>query len=607
MRARLLAGIPESFDECTTEQRGLWVLAYLLDWHRREGKASWWEYFRLRDLPEEDLMDEPKAVAGLAFLERVLVKTSKKGKATGSVVDRYGYPPQEMEIGAGDELKLKEGTFGKVAAVDRERRYVDVEKGPKRAEEHPSAAFAHEFVSPDVLESAIQDIASAALASGGLTISTGHPHRAARDLLQRHAPRLRSEGSRFDGSVPSVDAAKRSVLQLDDSVLAIQGPPGAGKTFTAAQMILAANGAGLRVGVTANSHKVIRNLLDAVHRAASEANVKVALGHRMSDDFDSPAHIRVATENPDALEMLAGGQVNVLGGTAYLWARPEFEGTVDVMFVDEAGQMALANAVALSRAAKSVVLLGDPQQLEQPIQGMHPEHVGVSALEHLLGDRQTIPPDLGLFLPETWRMAPEICAFTSEQFYEGKLSSRPELTDQAIHGAGELTGTGLRLVEVTHEGNRNYSDEEVDVVSALVDRLTATGAEWSDGKSQRRPITGADVLVVSPYNAQVSRLAERLAGRGVQVGTVDKFQGREAPVVIYSMATSRPEDAPRGMQFLYSRNRLNVATSRARCLAILVASPRLFEPECQSPWQMKLANAMCRFREMSSALAITST
>ena len=272
---------------------------------------------------------------------------------------------------------------------------------------------------------------------------------------------------------------------------------------------------------------------------------------------------------------------------------------MDVLFVDEAGQMSLANVLAVSGAANSIVLLGDPQQLDQPQKGSHPDGVNASALEHILGAHQTIPADRGIFLPVTWRMAPSICEFTSEVFYEGELSSKPGLERQRIVGVAGLDGSGLVVVGVEHDGNRNASDEEVEVVARLVARLLAPGARWTDEKGAATQLKGDDVLVVAPYNAQVGRLADRLAPTGVRVGTVDKFQGQQAPVVIYSMATSSPEDAPRGMEFLYSLNRLNVATSRAKCLAIVVASPRLFEPECRSPRQMQLANALCRFRELA--------
>jgi superfamily I DNA and/or RNA helicase len=265
----------------------------------------------------------------------------------------------------------------------------------------------------------------------------------------------------------------------------------------------------------------------------------------------------------------------------------------------------LANALAMTAGAKALVLLGDPQQLDHPGKGTHPEGVGVSALEHYLGQHKTMPAELGMFLADTWRFGPAICDFISEVFYERKLKPTQalQLDRQRLDG-GPISGAGLFVVDIEHEGNRNGSDEEVDAVESLIQRFLAPRSTWTNHEGLRQQIAAEDILVVSPYNVQVSRLRERLDSIGVEVGTVDKFQGKQAPIVIYSMATSSPEDAPRGMDFLYSLNRLNVAVSRAKCAAIIVANPRLFEPECKTPKQIRLANALCRFREMAKVLAV---
>ena len=201
-------------------------------------------------------------------------------------------------------------------------------------------------------------------------------------------------------------------------------------------------------------------------------------------------------------------------------------------------------------------------------------------LTHLLGDADTIPPDRGVFLERTFRLHPDVCAYISEEFYDGRLQPDPVTATRTTP-----LGTGLRYIEVAHEGNRQDSREEVEAVRAEVDRLLAAGV--------------TDLMVVAPYNAQVNALREALPDR-VRVGTVDKFQGQEADVVLYSMASSSGEDVPRGLEFLLSRNRLNVAVSRARCLAYLVASPRLLEVNCRTIPQMRLANALCRFVELAS-------
>jgi len=269
-----------------------------------------------------------------------------------------------------------------------------------------------------------------------------------------------------------------------------------------------------------------------------------------------------------------------------------------VLVVDEAGQIALANALAVSPAARSLILLGDPQQLEQPLKGTHPPGADRSALAHLLDGAATMPPEKGLFLARTWRLHPDVCAFTSKAFYAGLLAPQAGLERQSFEGTTVLTGTGMRYVPVTHAGNQSESPEEADAIAAIVTSLVDGSATWTDREGQRALVQLGDILVVAAYNAQVAELARRLPA-GARVGTVDKFQGQQAAVSIYSMASSSPADAPRGMEFLYSLNRLNVATSRARCLAAVVASPQLFRVRCHTPRQMQLANGLCLLLEMT--------
>jgi hypothetical protein len=398
-----------------------------------------------------------------------------------------------------------------------------------------------------------------------------------------------------------IDAARRLVLALEESVLPLQGPPGAGKTYTGARMIVALLRAGRKIGITANSHKVIANLLREVCRAAAEHGVDVRAIQKADapEVCDHPQVVRAET-NDAVVSALANDEANLAAGTAWLWARSEMRQTVDHLFIDEAGQVSLANAVAVAPAANSIVLLGDPQQLNQPLQGVHPPGAGASALGHLLGGEATIPPDRGLFLETTWRLHPDVCRFTSEAFYDGKLASEPHLAAQSVKSPS-LGGAGLSFVPVPHEGNDNSSEEEARFVAQLACDLVDGTATWVDQHGRERKISWEDVLIVAPYNAQVGAI-QRLLPQA-RVGTVDKFQGQEAPISIYSMATSSPEEAPRGMTFLYSRHRLNVATSRARCIAVLVCSPDLLQVQARTPEQMRLANALCQFVEHARTLS----
>jgi hypothetical protein len=481
-----------------------------------------------------------------------------------------------------------------VVCVNRTERTIDIRKGPTMAEVHPTSVFEHKHVDTDVIEDATFAI--------GEDVVRGDADKLAVRLLRAEPPSTISGTFQSRPGETAVDHAVRVASDLDETVLAIQGPPGAGKTFTGGEMICTLVGQGKRVGVVATGHSVIRNLLDAAAKTAARVGRNdVRPGHKLDEPGDDGTVCEIGS-HPAALEALESGKVNVLGGTAWLWARPEFAKSVDVLFVDEAGQMSLANALAVTRAARSIVLLGDPQQLEQPKKGTHPEGVGVSALQHMLGMHATIPPDLGIFLPVTWRLSPAISAFTSEVFYESRLHSKPGLERQRLVG-NPYTNGALWVVDVDHDGNRNASDEEVGVIDRLLTALLEPGSRWVDEAGREAQISGRDILVVAPFNAQVVRLAERLEPRGVAVGTVDKFQGQEAPIVIYSMATSSPEEAPRGLEFLYSLNRLNVATSRARCAVFIVANPRLFAPDCKTPRQIALANALCRYRELATVVA----
>ncbi len=259
---------------------------------------------------------------------------------------------------------------------------------------------------------------------------------------------------------------------------------------------------GKRVGITANSHKVIGKLLNDVVAAADEAGMtdmmrcvqKVKKGGKPEHD---PPHIQTTEENPETLAAFLAG-ANLLAGTQWLWAQPDYLEAVDVLFVDEAGQMSLANVLAVSQAAKSVVLLGDPQQLEQPLKGSHPEGADLSALEHLLDGAKTMPPEKGLFLEKTWRLHPTLCAFTSEVFYDGRLQSREGLDRQRIEGHPWLGETGLWFVPVLHEGNQNSSPEEVERIAGIIDSLIQPGVNWIDDKGQSRSMRLNDILIVLP-------------------------------------------------------------------------------------------------------------
>jgi uncharacterized protein len=597
LTARLCEGVPVDAARRTEKQQAKWLLAQLLSWHRREDKSGWQEGYRFAEATDEELLDERVGLTQLKFLQRI-----KEARGQHCAVDRYAFLPEKSNVRKDKDLYFAGEKFGEVVEIDHKRGIVDIKKTKKSAELHPPTVYMWDApIGSEAQEGALCRIAEWVLAND---VDAPGRYRAGRDLLLRRPPRLR-KGEKLTqlASETPVNTASRIALALEDSTFAIQGPPGSGKTYTGARMICELVKQGKKVGVTALSHKVIRKLLDDVVAAGRDMDVvNVCCLHRQDGGEESDG-VKVAKKNNEEVwDALRCGKANVVGGTSWLWAEEKGFECVDVLFIDEAGQMSLADVLAVSQAAKKLVLLGDPQQLERPTKGCHPEGAGKSALEHLLNGRKTIGEDMGFLLPESWRLHPEICKFTSELFYEGRLGSHALAKARVLEGHGWLKGAGLWFVPVEHTGNRNSSPEEVEAVAKIVEGLLRPEVQWFRSEGNKRNLRADDILIVAPYNAQVADLTSRLPG--MRIGTVDKFQGQEAPVVIYSMTTSSAEDAPRGMEFLYSLNRLNVATSRAQTAAILVGSPKLFEPECRSPRQMQLANALCRFQEMATTVAI---
>ncbi|HEX3803411.1 MAG TPA: TM0106 family RecB-like putative nuclease [Solirubrobacteraceae bacterium] len=590
LKRELLAGVPDDSSQRSVEERGRTLLVDLLEWHRREAKPAWWRYFQLKVLTSEDLVRERDAIGELEGGE--VVEQVKK-----SVVRRFSFPPQEHGFGVGNAVcDPATGKTWSVWALDEESGTIELKIGSANADPIPCAVMECGPINMDALAARLRDLGERVVRDG---LGGTDPATA---LLLRRRPAgdghvdgpLRREGEDAD------DAALRLIAGLDCSYLPIQGPPGTGKTYTAAQAILALTAAGRTVGITAPSHAVIHNVLCEAVKHADDAGRSLRIGQRA--DSDNPfLHDRAASmPYPKLVLALQQHDIDVAAGTAWMWAREEFADSIDTLIVDEAGQLSLANVLAVCGAARNVLLVGDPQQLAQPSQAAHPPDSGASALGHLLGLNATMPDDAGLLLDETHRMHPALRDFSSEVFYDGRLRGVAGLERQAVRGErAPFPTSGLHVVAVPHEGSTNASPEEAREVVRLLRGLLS--CEWIDKEEHVRPMTADDVLVVTPYNAQIREIERALAQAGirnVRVGTVDKFQGREAPAVIYSMATSSAEDAPHGMEFLFDLHRLNVATSRPRAVAIIVASPDLVRVFCRTPRQMVLANALCRAWEM---------
>jgi len=577
-RARLAASnLPEERQE---------MLFNLGLFHKREAKPAWWAIFDSLGKEEDELIDDLDALGGL-------VATGPLDVVNRSVTRIYKYPAQETKLRAGSRATVPtEDGFSSVSIedMDRRERTVTVKVGVKRAD----LLGRHLTLHPDlplntaVIAAAVADVVSDQCGS--------RRYRAVDNLLAATAPRLSGGGGDILQGADPVAGTIAAVNRMDETVLPIQGPPGTGKTYVTARAILSLVEAGYRVGVASTSHEAIRNVLMGCLRARDENGFAWPLEiiHKISGDdegYPETCAVRRTTDNKVAEE-----NGHIVGGTAFFFARQENIQSFDWLFVDEAGQVSLANMAAMGRSARNIVLVGDPRQLPQVIQGAHPEPANLSCLEWMLAGHPTVPPDRGIFLATTRRMHPDVCHFISEQVYEGRLISHHDTERQRVFET-DFPEAGAFWVSVSHDGNAQIAGEEVEAISRTAMALLRGRLTDKDGET--RAVDEEDIIVVAPFNAQVNALRDVLPA-GIRVGTVDKFQGQEAAICLVSMTASAIEDSARGMEFLLSLNRINVAISRAKSLALVFGEPRLRETKCKTIEQMRLANTLCALKEITA-------
>ncbi|MDX2261325.1 MAG: TM0106 family RecB-like putative nuclease [Gemmatimonadales bacterium] len=565
-----------------SEQRRITeLLAWLLEYHRRDAKPMWWRYFERLKMSEDDLYADADCLAGV-------VRTATAPWADKrSLVYEYTFDPdQDTRLHEGSAVHVRGDTLipTTIHTMDLAAGRLTLKLGVGRSVPDRCQLIPNEYVKPDPIPESVERYVR--------SWDEGTPSsRAVADLIARHPPRMRDglglvvEG----GGTSAIDAARA----MDGTTLAIQGPPGTGKTTTGARIIAALLADGKRVGVMATGHAVILNLLEKLAEQEPGLAGRVFKVGKESDHPLVQSGWMQLRESAAAAGVLAG-QPCVIGGTAWLFSRPEMIGTLDYLFIDEAGQVPLANAVAAGMAAKNLILMGDQMQLAQPTQGDHPGESGASCLAYLLQGHSVIPDSLGIFLGTSFRMHPDVCSLISDCFYEGRLSSHAATTGNRVNVKSPdavASGSGVVFLPVPHDGNTQGSEEEVEQIAELVDSLVQGTVTIRGGTP--RALTLADILIVAPFNLQVRALRGRL-GSEARIGSVDKFQGQEAPVVIVSMCASTLDDAPRGPQFLLSPNRLNVAISRAQALAIVVGSPLLGDVRVRSVEELQLVSRWCR-------------
>jgi predicted RecB family nuclease len=586
-----------AFGQGTPEQ----LLGELLGYWLRERSANKAPKLAKTALDVPILLDDPEVLAGLQFLGDV-PRVGKNGKAI-TPAKHFRWPDQTLDddFGAGMSHLVLYSTesgqtgYAQVLDLDLNAREVLLLWSARSQE---LATIPSVVVNDDWVPARPKPETLSELAARVLDPSThGHPNRASMALLRGDQPVVESgngpPNGRFGDEVNEITAW---APYLDHSYVAIQGPPGTGKTFRGAHIVHALIGAGRRVGITAMSHHAIDNLLAEILNVFADAGHTDALKALRRGSEPAGGGLPGVTYT-DKNRDCARGNFNLIAGTTWLFSNEEMRSApVDTLIIDEAGQLALADAMAASTSAKNLILLGDPLQLPQVSQASHPGGGGLSVLEHVLDGDVTIPSDRGVFLTETRRMHPDVCRFISEEIYEGRLHSHPSCAIQNTE-----FGTGLRWLRAEHTDCSTESSVEADIVVEALGRLIRTN--WINQHGVKSPLAVADFMVVAPYNDQVDLLRARLDNepllRGIRVGTVDKFQGQEAAVVIFTMTTSSSVDIPRGPGFLFSRNRLNVAISRARCLAYLVCTEELLNSRARTVEEMRLISTLCAFVEHS--------
>ena len=587
---RALAGEPTD-PQRSAEQRALGLASAAVDYHRRERKSFWWAHFDRLKQPVDTWADTRDVVTELegtvvADWHRETPRQSLRrhlrvrgevgpGSAIGPGTPVFMvYEPGGPCFSPGAEPGSRQAHASvTILEASDDGSFLLEERLRKGVEEYSTMPVALTPGAPplaDALEGAITE-----WAEGVLEGQPGLPLDAVGDVLLRRPPRTRSGRGLVHGDPEeTVDSLVTSLLDLDSSYLAVQGPPGTGKTYTGAHVIRALVERGWKIGVVAQSHATVENMLAAV----LAAGVDPAVVGKRPRDGDKTVRPWVSLRPDEQAGFLAADGGRVLGGTAWAFSNANHvpRKNLDLLVIDEAGQFSLATTIAVGVATRNLLLLGDPQQLPQVSQGVHPEPVDGSALGWISDGHDVLPPELGYFLPTTRRMAAPLARAVSDLSYEGALTSHPVADERRLAGVAP----GVHAIEVEHTGNATESAQEAERVVKLVRGLVGTA--WTDPGAGRDadPLDPADVIVVAPYNAQVSCVSEALRSAGfdgVRVGTVDKFQGQEAVVAIVTLAASSPHEVPRGMDFLLMRNRINVAISRARWAAYLVHSPALVD------------------------------
>ena len=566
-------------------------LKNFIGFHWKSNKPEFWEVFDRAEKTHLELEDDTECIANCVLIDDK-PKVIEDGFIYSYRFNDQNYKQKEGKS-AFDAHQIKDlGTIHSIEENFPDKNIVKILVSKRRKNiEMPSLLTLGNTMPPQVhqhdqaLNKFLEDY----------ILNDGENYKSIMDMLERKEPdikNIKSGSILIEENKDLITQSIEIVKNLNNSYLTIQGPPGTGKTYTSAKIIIELMKVGKKVGITSNSHEAIKTLLIAIEQQAVDQNYEFS-GMRKSKSSDK--HEWKFIRNVTTGKPLNMDSYSLFAGTSWFFVDPRMNKTLDYLFIDEAGQVALGTTIANATSADNLVLIGDQMQLSQPMRAKHEGYARKSSLDFILEDDDTISTDKGVFLNVTRRLNKKICNYISTSFYDSRLTSDPITETRSVNlKLDPIKDEGLFYVPIDHSGCSQRSDEEADLVEKVFNKIVNKQykSENITGK-----ISAKDIMVVAPYNAQANNIRERLKKKfkdDVRVGTIDLFQGQEAKVVLISMTTSDVESLPRHKDFFFSRNRLNVAISRAECVAIIIFNENLLLASASNIKEMKLINSFCK-------------
>ena len=565
----------------------------LVGFHRREQKPEWWEIFDRMEKTHDELEDDAECIG------KCVLQSLKPEKVEKGVIFTYQFNDQDYKLKKGVSVydAHMNSSIGKIEEIieqSPDKNILKIKLGDKKYKsmiDMPSLVSFCRRGAPNiaVLEQAlnrfVQDYIS----------KKGSSYKCVLDLLHRGNPdltKIKSGDQLVDENKDITEESVKVTKQMNNTCLSIQGPPGTGKTYNSAKIIIELMKDGKKVGVSSNSHEAIKNLLSEIEKQAKDEGFKFK-GMKKSNNtnlFEGEFIIDVINDKPiNTKDFL------LFSGTAWFFSNVRMNQTLDYLFIDEAGQVSLANTISMATSSKNLVLIGDQMQLSQPIRGTHEGYAKLSSLDYILEDRDTISPEQGIFLRETRRLNKKICKYISDSFYDSRLIPHEVTKTRSVKlGLNNIKDQGIFFIPTDHFGNSQRSDEEAQIIYDYYSKIMMKNFEDENGKGK---IDIENIMVVAPFNVQANNIKQKLLKKyseDTKVGTIDLFQGQQAKVVFISMTSSDSENLPRHKDFFFNRNRLNVAVSRAQNVAIILFNPNLLLASANTIHEMKLLNNFCK-------------